>query len=65
MSPETLNEDLGDGLVMRSARREDADALAEFCAKTFIHEESGTEAYWIADWIRDLVANPSSHVEHQ
>ena len=58
MSPETLNEDLGDGLVMRSARREDADALAQFCAKTFVHEESGTEAYWIADWIRDLVAIP-------
>ena len=50
--------DLGGGLIMRSAVREKADVLAEFCAKTFIHEESGTEAYWIADWIRDLVGNP-------
>ena len=57
-SPPKVIEDLGDGLVMRSARREDAGALADFCAKAFIHEESGTEAYWIADWIRDLVANP-------
>ena len=57
-SPKKLIEDLGDGLIMRSAQREDADDLAGFCAKTFVHEESGTEAYWIADWIRDLVSNP-------
>ena len=57
-SPKNVIEDLGDGLIMRSAARDEADALAEFCAKTFIHEESGTEAYWIADWIRDLVGNP-------
>ena len=57
-SPKKVIEDLGDGLVMRHARREDADALAEFCAKVFIHEESGTEAYWIAEWIRDLVGKP-------
>lgn len=58
VSPKKVIEDLGDGLVMRSARREDADALAEFCAKAFIHEDSGTEAYWIANWIRDLVGKP-------
>ena len=57
-SPKKVIQDLGDGLIMRSAMREDTAALADFCAKTFIHEESGTEAYWIADWIRDLVANP-------
>ena len=57
-SPKNVIQDLGDGLIMRSAVREEADALAEFCAKTFIHEESGTEAYWIADWIRDLVGKP-------
>ena len=57
-SPQNVIEDLGDGLIMRSARREDADALADFCAKTFIHEESGTEAWWIANWIRDLVSKP-------
>ena len=58
MSPNKLRVDLGDGLIMRSARRDEADALAEFCAKVFVDEPSGTEAYWIADWIRDLVANP-------
>ena len=57
-SPTKIIEDLGDGLVMRSANREEADALAEFCAKVFIDEESGTEAYWIAEWIRDLVGKP-------
>ena len=57
-SPQNVIQDLGDGLIMRSAVRDEADALAEFCAKTFIHEESGTEAYWIGDWIRDLVGNP-------
>ncbi len=57
-SPKKIIEDLGDGLVMRSAVREDAGALAEFCAKVFIDEESGTEAYWIAEWIRDLVGKP-------
>lgn len=57
-SPKKVIEDLGDGLIMRSAIREDADALAEFCAKVFIDEESGTEAYWIAEWIRDLVGKP-------
>ena len=58
VSPAKVFEDLGDGLIMRSARREEADALAEFCAKVFIDEESGTEAYWIAEWIRDLVGKP-------
>ncbi len=57
-SPNKIIEDLGDGLIMRSAVREDADKLAEFCAKVFIDEESGTEAYWIAEWIRDLVGKP-------
>ncbi len=57
-SPKKVIEDLGGGLIMRSAVRADADALADFCAKTFVHEESGTEAYWIANWIRDLVEKP-------
>ena len=57
-SPKNVIEDLGDGLIMRSARREDANDLAEFCAKAFMHEPSGTEAWWIAEWIRDLVGKP-------
>ena len=63
-SPKKIIEDLGDGLIMRSAVREDADALAKFCAKVFMDEPladssgSGTEAYWIAKWIHDLLAKP-------
>ena len=57
-SPKKVIEDLGDGLVMRSAVREDANRLAEFCAKVFVDEPSGTEAYWIAEWIRDLLGKP-------
>ena len=51
-------DDLGDGLIVRSARSDDEDALAEFCAKVFMHEESGTQAYWIAEWMRDLITKP-------
>ncbi len=63
-SPKKVIADLGDGLIMRSAVREDADALAEFCAKVFMDEPladssgSGTEAYWIANWTRDLLGKP-------
>ena len=63
-SPKKVLKDLGDGLIMRSAVREDADALAEFCAQVFMDEPlaessgTGTEAYWIANWIRDLLGKP-------
>ena len=63
-SPKKVLKDLGDGLIMRSAVREDADALAEFCAQVFMDEPlaqssgEGTEAYWIANWIRDLLGKP-------
>ena len=63
-SPKKVIADLGDGLIMRSAVREDADALAEFCAKVFMDEPlaefsgTGTEAYWIAKWIHDLLGKP-------
>lgn len=49
---------------MRSAFREEADALAEFCARVFMDEPlaessgTGTEAYWIAKWIHDLLGKP-------
>lgn len=69
-SPKKIIEDLGDGLVMRSAVREDADALAEFCAKVFMDEPladssgTGTEAYWIAEWVRDLLTKPHPTLQH-
>lgn len=50
--------DLGDGLVIRSATSADVDRLAEFCSEVFKDEPSGTEAYWIAEWMRDLLTKP-------
>ena len=44
--------------MIRSATPADADRLAEFCAEVFKDEPSGTEAYWIAEWIRDLLSKP-------
>ena len=58
VSPEKVIEDLGDGLIMRPARPDDKDALVDLCAQIFMHEESGTEAWWIAEWMRDLFAKP-------
>ncbi len=57
-SPKNIIEDLGDGLIMRTARPDDKDALADLCAQIFMHEESGTEGWWIAEWMRDLFAKP-------
>ncbi len=49
---------LGDGLVMRSATRNDSEALAEFNGEIFSDEQSGSDAWWIAEWTRDLLTKP-------
>ncbi len=54
-----IYEELGEGLLMRAATAEDSDALAEFHSKVFMEEKSsGTEAWWIAEWGRDLLTKP-------
>ncbi len=55
-------EELGDGLVMRSATKADADALANFNGRVHRDEPSGTDAYWIAEWTRDIVGKPHPSV---
>jgi hypothetical protein len=50
--------DLGDGLILRRSSAEDADALADFCAR--IHSEAGYDQpdRYIAAWTRDLLTRP-------
>ena len=49
---------IDDDLVLRTATPEDADDLADFHEEVFMHEESGTRAWWIAEWGRDLLTKP-------
>ncbi len=48
--------DLGNGLLMRRATCEDADALAEFNGR--IHGENPLDAQRVAAWTHDLLAHP-------
>lgn len=58
---ENLIRDLGDGLVMRHATRDDADALAAFNRK--IHGENDWDEKALEDWTRDLVSGDSPTVD--
>src|SRR5512138_497917 len=53
---QTILRDLGNGLVMRRATREDAEALAEFNGK--IHGENEADTRRVAAWTHDLLARP-------
>ena len=54
---QTIIRDLGNGLVMRRATREDADALSEFNAN--IHgEDDDAERKGVEAWTRDLLTRP-------
>src|SRR5512147_569482 len=53
---QTVLRDLGNGLVMRRATREDAGALAEFNGK--IHGENEADTRRVAAWTHDLLARP-------
>ncbi len=56
----TILRDLGDGLVMRRATPEDADALATF--NRVIHSDNEQDGQCLADWTRDLLtAHPTFH----
>lgn len=46
--------ELGDGLVLRRGRSEDADALAEFNGR--IHLDGGGPDEWVMNWTRDLAS---------
>ncbi len=51
-------EDLGDGLLLRHARPEDADALAAFNADIHRHSEHDPPDEPIGVWTRDLLRRP-------
>ncbi|MBI2331037.1 MAG: GNAT family N-acetyltransferase [Chloroflexi bacterium] len=55
---ELFIRDLGDGLILRRASVEDADALADINSR--MHSDDGPDkpSLGIAEWIRDLVAKP-------
>jgi hypothetical protein len=52
----SLRRDLGDGLILRSARREDGSELAEFNAA--MHGDPQTPGSTLADWTLDLFETP-------
>jgi hypothetical protein len=54
--PKTNLRDLGNGLIMRCATPEDADALAEFNGK--IHGENELDAQRVRTWTHDLLTRP-------
>lgn len=56
--PELFIRDLGDGLILRHASAEDADALAEINSR--MHSDDGPDKpnLRIGAWTRDLVAKP-------
>lgn len=53
---QTVLRDLGNGLVMRRAMPQDADALAEFDGK--IHGSDEPDTQRVAAWTHDLLARP-------
>jgi hypothetical protein len=52
----SLRRELGDGLILRSARREDGSELAEFNAS--MHSDAHTPGSTLADWTLDLFETP-------
>jgi len=52
----TILRDLGNGLIIRRATPEDADALAEFNGS--IHGDSPEDAARVSAWTHDLLARP-------
>jgi hypothetical protein len=53
---QTILRDLGNGLILRYATQEDADALVEFNGK--IHGENPLDTQRVAAWTHDLLARP-------
>ena len=51
-------ERISEDLILRTATPEDADQLADFHEEVFMDEPSGTRAFWIAEWGRDLLTKP-------
>ena len=58
---QTILRELGSGLIMRHATREDADALCEFNA--YIHGEDEADRLGVTAWTRDLLTKPHATVQ--
>ena len=58
ISSATILEHIGDDLVLRTATPDDANQLFDFHEEVFMDEESGTRAWWIAEWAKDLITKP-------
>jgi hypothetical protein len=58
---QTILRDLGEGLVLRRSRPDDADALAEF--NRLIHADDSEDGKCLAAWTRDLLttSHPTFH----
>ncbi|CAA9575220.1 MAG: hypothetical protein AVDCRST_MAG49-4088 [uncultured Thermomicrobiales bacterium] len=58
VDPATVIADLGDGLVLRHATPNDADALAAFNGEVHRDEGSTGPDEWVAAWTRELLTLP-------
>ncbi|MBN1231561.1 MAG: GNAT family N-acetyltransferase [Anaerolineales bacterium] len=54
----TILHDFGNGLIVRNARSEDTDRIADFNSR--VHSDDGWEKpeEWLGYWTRDLMLNP-------
>ncbi|NLT42363.1 MAG: GNAT family N-acetyltransferase [Anaerolineae bacterium] len=58
MREDTFIRDLGDGLVLRRARREDAEAVAKLNSEVFCNRETREPSEFMAAWTMDMLTRP-------
>ncbi len=58
MHDDTFIRDLGDGLILRRARREDTEAVARLNAEVFCNPETREPSESMAAWTMDMLARP-------
>jgi len=58
MPDNTLIRDLGDGLVLRQVRREEADAMADLNSGVFRNPDTGEPHLPSGVWVHDLITRP-------
>lgn len=54
----TVIDRIDEHLILRTADPADVDQLVDFHEEVFMDEPSGTRAWWIAEWGRDLLTKP-------
>lgn len=58
MRDDTFIRDVGDGLILRRARREDAEAVAKLNAEVFCNRETREPSEFMAAWTMDMLTRP-------